>query len=125
MDASLVEKLSAIKKKITGLNKEVKDLTADKAVLEHDIITAMENEGNESIRTKFGTVTITSEQVANVLDWPDFERYIYETRSLHLMQRRVSNAAYRELLKIHESVPGTEPFMVRKLGLLNSQQKGN
>lgn len=52
------------------------------------------------------TMSVTENTVAYVEDWDSLHSYIVEKEAFHLLQRRVSNAAYREILYYGESVRG-------------------
>lgn len=123
MNDTKVWELDGIKKQITKLNKDVKKLEHDRDTLAIDIIDELTNSGLSMARTleaKEGqriTVSINPEDVANVVDWAEFEEYIYDNRALYLLQRRASNPAYRDELKIRDTIPGVETFTKQKLGL--------
>lgn len=53
--------------------------------------------------------------VAQVTDWDAFYAYIYKNKFGHLLQRRVSDPAWRELMEQGKKVPGTTPFTKKRL----------
>ena len=46
-----------------------------------------------------------------------FLAYVYKTKQGHLLQRRVSDPAFRELLDHGKKVPGTQPFIKARLNV--------
>jgi hypothetical protein len=119
MNVDKVNELRAIKETISGLNTTLKDLSKRKSQLESDIIMEMNDEGLSLARTDFGTVSVTKTDVASVKDWNAFEEYIYANHALHLLQRRPSDAAYREELAAMGEIPGVETFTKVNLSLTN------
>lgn len=117
MNVKDIEKLRTLSIEITSLNKKVGGLKKRKRKIEDRIILAMEAEESLLVKTKHGTVSISKTDVASVKNWTLFEDYIYENRALHLLQRRASNDAYREEVKLKGEIPGVETFEVIALNL--------
>jgi hypothetical protein len=77
----------------------------------------MQANGIDKMTGKHASVSITSTVVANVEDWDAFGAYILKNKLLHMLQRRVSDPAYRELLDAGKKVPGVQPFNKKRLNL--------
>ena len=77
----------------------------------------MESAGVDKFSGKLGTVSISTNVVANVEDWDALYPYIAKNKLWHLLQRRVSDPAYRELLDAGKKVPGVQPFSKKRLNL--------
>jgi hypothetical protein len=82
---------------------------AKKAVMDHLQAQGMDKGGDKNL-----SVSLTQKVVPNVKDWDAFYAFIKKNNYFHLLHRRVSEPAWRE---IHEQlaakkkeVPGTEPF---------------
>ena len=71
----------------------------------------------ERLTGKAASVSISTSTVANVEDWDAFLAWIYKTKNGHLLQRRVSDPAWREMVEIKGVVPGTQPFTKKRLNL--------
>lgn len=84
---------------------------------EEDIMARLDVQGLDSAKGKDASVSVTSATVANVEDWPAFHAYIAKNKFFHLLQKRVSDPAYRELLDMGKKVPGVSPFNKKKLTL--------
>ena len=63
------------------------------------------------------SVSITTSVVADVKEWDSFYAFIAKNKFFHLLQRRVSEPAYRELLDAGKKVPGVLPFTKKKLNV--------
>lgn len=66
---------------------------------------------------RLASVSIGSVVVASVENWELFWAYIIKNKYTHLLQKRVSDPAYRELLELKKIVPGVLPFTKRTLNL--------
>lgn len=86
--------------------RQEKAIRAQKAEVDAAILASMENMGVRSTGVDDYTVTATTERIASVEDWNAFYDYIVDTRAPHLMQRRVTQEALRELRAQGEEVPG-------------------
>ncbi len=62
-------------------------------------------------------VSISETDVPTVKDWDLVYDYIKTNDSFYLLQKRMSAAAFRELLNLGHEVPGVEIFKDRKLNL--------
>ena len=56
-----------------------------------------------------GIVYIQRQVTPKVVNWDEFEAYIYENKALHMMERRPSRIAFRELHEQGEAIPGVDP----------------
>ena len=81
------------------------------------LMETMAREGVEKSTGKFATVSISENIVANVVDWDELWKYIIKTKQTHLLQKRASDPAIRELFELGKNVPGVEPFKKRKLNM--------
>ena len=69
------------------------------------------------------TAAITRTTVAQVTDWDEVYKYVKKTGEFDLLQKRMSDVAYRERLDAGKPVPGTEPFIVVNLSLTKSSKE--
>lgn len=86
---------------VTELNEEIRDY-------EHRIWQCMEADDLLKFTTPQGTIYISPQVVPRVVDWDQFYAYIKETEAFHMLERRPSRAAFRELHEAHKAVPGVE-----------------
>lgn len=85
--------------------------------LEAELMRLGDEMGMRRMSSDLGTATITAEVLPLVDDWDDVHRYIVENDACHLLQRRVSSAAFRELQDAGIDVPGLSPYTQRKISL--------
>lgn len=62
-------------------------------------------------------VTVTESDQPNVKDWDKFYEYIIENNAMHLLQKRATATACRELWEMKEEIAGVEKFVQRKISL--------
>lgn len=93
------------------LNAQIKSLNEEIRDLEKRIWALMnENEANPMLKfaTPEGTVYISPQIVPKVVDWNAFYGYIEENQAFHMLERRPSRAAFRDLHEANRPVPGVE-----------------
>lgn len=82
-----------------------------------ELMQLMEETGLDQAKSSSATVFLSKDTVPTVKDWDALEKYIKDNDSLHLLQRRVSATAYRELAEMGTKIPGVEPFDRQKLNI--------
>ena len=110
-----IDKLSELRAKKSELEKAVAGVEGEIKDLESVIMEDLEKSDTDRASSKSGMVSVKSAVVAQVIDWDAFYAYIYKNKFGHLLQRRVSEPAWRELQEQGKKVPGTEPFSRKKL----------
>lgn len=110
-----IDKIFSLRKKKAELEAAAKDVEGQIALLDAEVLEALEAAGVEKTATKHGTVSISTSTVAQVTDWDAFLSYIYRHKYGHLLQRRVSDPAWRELIEQGKKVPGTTGFTKKRL----------
>lgn len=110
-----IDKIFSLRKKKVELESAIKDLEGQIAILDAEVMEAFEAAGLEKSATKTGTVSLGTSTIAQVTDWDAFLTYIYKNKYGHLLQRRVSDPAWRELVEQGKKVPGTTAFTKKRL----------
>jgi hypothetical protein len=112
-----IDAMFSLREKKRALEAAAKDLEGQATLIEERLMESMTASGVEKATGKLASVSISSNTVANVEDWDAFGAYIVKNKLLHLLQRRVSDPAYRELLDAGKKVPGVQPFTKKRLNL--------
>jgi len=94
-----------------------KELIAEWKSLESELLLRLDEQGMESAKTAAGTASISEIILPNVVDWDAFYAYMKEEDALHLLQRRPSAAAFRELNDSGTTIPGVDAYTQRTIGL--------
>lgn len=100
-----------------ALSAEVESMKAEEKIMETAIMEAMDKEDSTGSKGSVASCSISSTEVGNPLDWGAFYKYMARTKQFHLMQRRLSDPAIRELMALKGSIPGVELFTKRTLNL--------
>jgi hypothetical protein len=114
---ALIDQMWSLREKKRELEASVKDLDGQLSDLESTLMEQMAEQGVDKMSGAMATVSISTNTVAQVEDWESFLAYIYKKKYGHLLQRRVSDPAYRELLEQGVAVPGVSPFSKQRLNL--------
>lgn len=117
LKGTTVDKLVGLRNKKRDLEGSIKSLEGQIEELQSQLLEEMEAAGVDKFSGKLGTVSISTNVVANVEDWDALYPYIAKNKLWHLLQRRVSDPAYRELLDAGKKVPGVQPFSKKRLNL--------
>lgn len=112
-----IDKMWDIREKKRSLEASIKDLDGQLTTIEAELMEDMEANGVDKMTGKHAGVSITSNTVAHVTDWDELWKFILKTKNTQLLQRRVSDPAYRELLEMGKKVPGAEAFTKKRLNL--------
>lgn len=100
-----------LKERKAELNEDLKSVNEDIKNVERQLFSAMQDRENPlyKITGEYGTVYIQRQVVPKVVNWEEFENYVYEHRALHMLERRPSRIAFRELYEQGDAVPGVDP----------------
>lgn len=111
------ELLFTLRDRKRALEAEAKAIEDQAKEIEERLLQKMDATGVEKFSTSRGTLSISSSVVADVQDWDAFGAFVVKNKFLHLLQRRVSEPAYRELLDAGKKVPGVQPFTKKRLNM--------
>jgi hypothetical protein len=112
-----IDAMFDLREKKRALEAQVKELDGQYADLESQLMEDMASQGTDKLSGTKASVSITTTVAAQVEDWDSFLAYVYKMKYGHLLQRRVSDPAYRELLEQGKKVPGVQPFSKNRLNL--------
>lgn len=114
---SMIDALFDQREKKRALEADVKKVEEVIHAAEAAILERLDSEGLDKSTGKKATVSKTTVISTNIVDWDTFTKYVKRTGYFHLIQRRVSDPAVRELFETKGAVPGLEPFPKTKLNL--------
>lgn len=116
----LIDKLYDLKVKRAALTKEASRILEEFEILSEYLLTRMKSDGTPRSSGHKASVTISKEVHPNLNDWEDFWDYCVNEGASHLIQRRPSAAACRELFDSGEEIPGISKFEKTILSLRKS-----
>lgn len=112
-----IDQYWAAREEKRSLEAQIKEVQLKIDDIEASLMEELESQGLEKATGSKASVSVGTSVVADVQDWDAFWVYIFKNKYSHLLQRRVSEPAYRELLDAGKKVPGVVPFTKRKLNL--------
>ena len=113
--ADLANRRDTLRERKRKLSAGVDKLDALLAANELAIIERLDEMGVSRFAVGKLSFSISENTVGNVEDWDQVYAYIRDNNAFHLVQRRLANAAYKELLDMGDSLPGVVPFNKRSL----------
>jgi hypothetical protein len=113
--ADLANDRDVLRERKRELEAEIKLLDQALAANELAIIERLDGMGVSRFAVGKLSFSISENTVGNVEDWDQVYDYIKANNAFHLVQRRLANAAYKELLDMGDSLPGVVPFNKRSL----------
>lgn len=116
---SLVSRLKSKRDEIRAADEVVKGYKEEYNTLQMELLDVMKEVGVDKVSNDVATVSIKKTQVAQVIDWEKFYRYIHKNKAFFMLQKRVSDVAYRETLEDRKNrpIPGVESFTKVALNL--------
>jgi len=117
---AMIDQLWSLREQKRKLEADANAVSEKMTDLEETLLARMDSEGVDKATGKLATVSFSHSVVANIVgddNWAKFHAYIKKTGYFHLLQKRVSEPAYRELLDAGKKVPGAEPFVKKRLNL--------
>lgn len=115
-----IDELTGLREDIRSLNKTLSEMKDVFNTKELELMQLMEETGLDQAKSARTTVSLKKETVGTVEDWDALNKYIIENDALYLLHRRISVAAYRELLEMGTEIPGVKPTELSKLSMLNT-----
>lgn len=113
----LIVDLARIREERKRIGKLDELLVEEWRATESVLITRLDAQKVNCVKTNVATATITEDDVPMVVDWDAFYEYIYQNRASHMLQRRVATAAWRELKDSGFPTPGIEVYKKREISL--------
>ena len=114
---ALIDRMWAVREQQRGLEKQIGELDQVLDDLDNQLRERMGEAELDKATGAKASASISTTVVADVQDWDKFWTYILKNKYTHLLQRRVSDPAYRELLNAGKKVPGVQPFVKKRVNL--------
>ena len=112
-----IDKLAPLDEKLKKANaaaKAAKDAFDEQRDFVMDVLAYRNLDGGKG---KKKSVTVGDEEVGKITDTEKFWNFVHRNKANELLQNRISNPAYRELLQVRKGrpIPGVETVKVKKL----------
>ena len=114
---ALADQIHAKREAKRLLDAKMKEIEEEIRELEESIFAAMDAQGTTKAEGKKAGLSISSRTIANVVDWDSLWPWVAKTKSFYMIQKRVNDTTYREMLEFGKKVPGVQPFTKRSLSV--------
>lgn len=121
---TLIDKLWALREQKRALEAQADAISKEMSVYEEQLAAKMDADGVTKATGRAASVSFSFSVAANVgvegdvdAGWDALHAFIKKTGYWHLLHRRVSDAAYKELLDSGKKVPGCTPFTKKRINL--------
>lgn len=111
------DKMWALREKKRAADAVVKNIEAEIKELEPMLFSLLDAQDTRKAEGKKASVSIGEAVVGTVDDWDATWAYIAKNKFFHLVQKRLSDPALRELWALGKVVPGVQPFTKRTLSI--------
>ncbi len=112
-----VDMLIELRDKKKAAQEVVDEIDGEMKALEAQLLEQMDKEGTTQVRGKAATASVSETTVFNLTDDDAFFKFVHRNKYYHLLQRRLSAPAVREIFETKGVVPGCEPFVKRSVNL--------
>lgn len=109
--------LNELRLKKAALAAEIRDIEKEYEEVSAPLIDFLRQNGLNTIAPDKASATISEETYWNIEDQEAFENWVYATKSLFALQRRLSAATINDLVNAGEEVPGLKAFTKTKLSI--------
>jgi hypothetical protein len=111
------DELYKIKQERSRVNQQLAKLDDRRKELEQHLVDQLSAQDAKGISGKLVKASIVVERVGTAKDWGKIYAYVKRNGAFHLLQRRLSNTALREIWEAGKKVPGVEVFNHKKVSL--------
>ena len=113
-----IDRLFDIREKIREAEDQAKAHRAVFDAMQANLLQRLKDEGMLKATGSKASISISEAIVPQVENWDEFYRYIGRNKAFHLLERRPSAGAYRELMTQRKKpLPGVVPFTKQTLSL--------
>jgi hypothetical protein len=112
-----IDHAHALREEKRAAEKVVKEIEERIAAHNEILFARMDEAATTKGEGQKASASITTATVANVTDWEALWPWIAKTKNFHVVQKRLSDPAVRELWDLKKTLPGVQPFSKRTLNL--------
>jgi hypothetical protein len=117
------DKVFALREHKRALDKQVKDVEDEIKDLTEVIFGLLDAQDSRKAEGKLASISVNYAMISTTTDWNETMKWIINGKRgdkfayAHLVQRRISDPAYRELRELGVVIPGQEDFTKRSLSI--------
>lgn len=115
---TLIDSVWRLREEKRTIQKDLEAVEGKIAEAENEIIARLDAERTDRAASRRASVHISENIVANTKDWDEFMlEEVVKKKQIHLVERRPSTLACREIWEQGKSLRGLEPYTKRKLNI--------
>jgi hypothetical protein len=118
---SSIDAMWVLREEKRELDEKIKVIEAKITAHEEALFERMDKEETSKSQGKHASASITTSVVGSVEDWDALWKFIIKGKHTHMLQKRISEPAYREFMERGMKVPGVAPFTKRRINLRSLQ----
>lgn len=112
-----IDTLYDLRQQKVEAEKVVKAIEEQIVALNEALLARLDEEETTKGAGKKASASITTAVVGSVTDWEAFWAYVAKKKYFHLIQKRTSDPALREIWDKNQAIPGVEKFHKRTLNI--------
>lgn len=123
---AIIDKLWELREKKKQIKQAETDANAEIETLETLLYERMDKEESTKGAGKYASVSLGTQEVVQFTPetgYDDFIKYVAKSKNYHLLERRISQLAAQEVLRLKGALPGTQIFTKRKINLTTALSK--
>lgn len=95
----LVRIYMKMRAKLSELDAQVESIKEQQQLLKNEIKDRMRSVGAKSMKTEYGTVSLTEKTRYYTQDWDSFKRFVIENDAVDLLERRIAQTNMKTFLQ--------------------------
>lgn len=111
-----VDKFLRLKKRITEQSKKLEALKSEAKEMEDELLRELDA-STKRVDGRLGSVSVKQQLEGSVKDWNKLYNHIKKHNDFSLLQKRLSQGAYREQVEAGVRIPGVEKFNKKSLSI--------
>lgn len=112
-----IDNMHNIRARKRALEDMAKELEKEYNAAEMELMSLMDVQQTRTSEGKLASVHIDEVVYPTADNWDEIYKYIHANKYYHMLERRLTATAYRELMERGVQVPGIVPFKKRKVKL--------
>jgi len=112
-----IDRLYKLKQEAAEIRKRLNEKDADYKALKAHIIEELPKSEVDGASGKTAKVNIIKKAFPTATNWDKFYAHVQKKSAFHLLQKRMSAPAFRELWEDGKKIPGVEPYTALDLSI--------
>lgn len=111
------DQLFKLKLKKGVIQQQIDAIEEEEREIQEHLIRELPNNGSTGVVGLLAKVNVLRKVVPQVRDWDLLYKHVLKSKDFSLLQRRVSEASWKEQTENGKAIPGVESFVAMKISL--------